>query len=70
MGLYQVKISTLCLFVRLNCKYPCKTKHSLTMFSEEIGMRTVRFTEHQIIAMLKSGMQENYRQTGGTSPIS
>lgn len=28
------------------------------MFPEQIAMRKARFTEHQIIAMLKSGMPE------------
>lgn len=43
------------------CKYPGKKTHSLSeifihtdMYSEEIAMRKARFTEHQIIAVLKS----------------
>lgn len=45
----------------LGCKYPGKTSHSLLeifrhtdYFPEEIAMRKIRFTEHQIIAVLKS----------------
>ncbi len=43
------------------CKYSCETRHSLLEIfrhtdyvPEEIGMRKIRFTEHQIIAVLKS----------------
>ena len=43
------------------CKYPGKKSHSLSeifihtdMYPEEIAMRKARFTEHQIIAVLKS----------------
>lgn len=43
------------------CKHPCNPNHSLLeifrqliMPPEEIAMRKIRFTEHQIIAVLKS----------------
>lgn len=43
------------------CKYPTKTAHSLLEIfrhtdyaPEKIAMRKIRFTEHQIIAVLKS----------------
>ena len=47
--------------MRTPCKYPGKKSHSLSeifihtdMYPEEIAMRKARFTEHQIIAVLKS----------------
>lgn len=47
--------------MRLFCKYPGKKSHSLSeifihtdMYPEEIAMRKARFTEHQIITVLKS----------------
>jgi putative transposase len=54
-GVYTCRIS------QSFCKYPGKKTHSLSeifihtdMYSEEIAMRKARFTEHQIIAVLKS----------------